>query len=385
MSGLIFGSMLQGLGAAGSTIAGHMVNQVSQDERQRERLEAQRELQADRSATQLAIAGMRNDAKGGGSGGMTDIKEGGLAEETMANRMGMSVPELRALRKANKTGDTSAYESEVELAGPTEDGGALKGKVKPQGLDQYIKAKRAVLADIQSEFMHGKDYDDVAKGRRTEHGNKIAGGIVNGTISAEQGGKDIAAIEGKDLYDGDSNVTRGKFDGKTTTTAVGESQIKENNAQAGKAAAEGAKAKSEGDGKVKPKDVIASIESQRKDIKDKIIALGHAQKAELDAEVNPSKKKDIIADYKAQRKTLEARDADLESQFDSLREKVGLPGKGKPGDNTSIVKSPTAGESTPDISAVKGAPAGSTIGKHDPAKGWEVKDKSGKLIGYVKK
>jgi hypothetical protein len=38
----------------------------------------------------------------------------------------------------------------------------------------------------------------------------------------------------------------------------------------------------------------------------------------------------------------------------------------------------------PDISTIKGAPAGSTIGK-STAKGWEVLDSSGKLIGYAQK
>jgi hypothetical protein len=44
---------------------------------------------------------------------------------------------------------------------------------------------------------------------------------------------------------------------------------------------------------------------------------------------------------------------------------------------------PAAPAAKPDISKVDGAPAGSTVGKAVAGKGWEVKDKSGKLIGYV--
>jgi hypothetical protein len=52
---------------------------------------------------------------------------------------------------------------------------------------------------------------------------------------------------------------------------------------------------------------------------------------------------------------------------------------GKPSD-TGVNKNSTT---APDISTIKGAPAGSTIGK-STAKGWEVLDSSGKIIGYAK-
>jgi hypothetical protein len=42
-----------------------------------------------------------------------------------------------------------------------------------------------------------------------------------------------------------------------------------------------------------------------------------------------------------------------------------------------------ASEKPPSIGDVQGAPAGASIGSRTE-KGWEVKDKSGKLIGYVR-
>jgi hypothetical protein len=53
---------------------------------------------------------------------------------------------------------------------------------------------------------------------------------------------------------------------------------------------------------------------------------------------------------------------------------------GKPS-GTGVNKNSTT---APDISTIKGAPAGSTIGKQT-AKGWEVLGPSGTLIGYAQK
>lgn len=44
---------------------------------------------------------------------------------------------------------------------------------------------------------------------------------------------------------------------------------------------------------------------------------------------------------------------------------------------------PPAGRTKPDISKIQGAPAGSTIGAFVEGKGWEVKDKNGKLLGHA--
>jgi len=62
------------------------------------------------------------------------------------------------------------------------------------------------------------------------------------------------------------------------------------------------------------------------------------------------------------------------------KDQAQTPAKGKPSTDGVNKNSTTA----PDISTIKGAPAGSTIGK-STAKGWEVLDSSGKLIGYAQK
>lgn len=238
MSGLIFGAALKGLGDAGVSLGGAAMNHVAREEDARGRAALQRELLADKLEAQREIAAMRAGASGSGGSKdgpfIDDVQPGSLAEETMANRMGMSVPELRALRAANASGDASGLGTEVSLPGPTEDGAPLRGR---QGVSQdWLKAKRAALADIQSEFLHGKNYDDVAKGRRTEMGNKVGAGIIAGEIGEDEGAKAIASVEGKSSKKESGGTVYDEFSGKGETTAVGKSTIAENNAKASDAA-----------------------------------------------------------------------------------------------------------------------------------------------------
>ena len=44
---------------------------------------------------------------------------------------------------------------------------------------------------------------------------------------------------------------------------------------------------------------------------------------------------------------------------------------------------PAGGNTPPDISKIKGAPAGSRVGAFDPQKGWEIRGKDGTLLGYA--
>ena len=57
---------------------------------------------------------------------------------------------------------------------------------------------------------------------------------------------------------------------------------------------------------------------------------------------------------------------------------------GESSDSSSEPKPAVDSKKPPEISKVQGAPAGSTIGSFTQGKGWEVKDKSGKVIGHVR-
>lgn len=70
------------------------------------------------------------------------------------------------------------------------------------------------------------------------------------------------------------------------------------------------------------------------------------------------------------------KEAEARQKLDTLLKQAEAPAAGK---------APAAAPGKkPDIKAVKGAPTDSTIGGFVSGKGWEVKDKSGKTIGYVR-
>jgi hypothetical protein len=91
----------------------------------------------------------------------------------------------------------------------------------------------------------------------------------------------------------------------------------------------------------------------------------------LNLKKNPSAdEKTKIADLEDQ---IAGRKAQLENQ---IKRSSQAPTPAAPGGN---VVPPV-----PDISAIKGAPAGSAIGAYVQGQGYEIRDKSGKLVGYAK-
>ena len=102
--------------------------------------------------------------------------------------------------------------------------------------------------------------------------------------------------------------------------------------------------------------------------------------SKTDTELDKQVAKDKIFDPAWQNATTseekEAAETALRNRIIARRQTT----KGKPSDGGVNKNSTTA----PDISTIKGAPAGSTIGIKT-AKGWEVLDSTGKLIGYAQK
>lgn len=339
MAGLIGGSMGSGVGSALMGIGDDIDKQRQLASIQAERMAEFRmrdQDRADRERDNIMLRQQMAAGQGGGKNAQVSAAEGGLGEEAMAARMNMSIPELRQFRKANSTGDLSGYDTKVPLPGPTEDGSALVGKQRLPGFDaEGVKAKRQMLADIADTYQFNGNYDDVTKGRRTELGNQVGRGIIGGAISPAAGGEKIGALEGKGAYDGDSNVTRNKYSGDTTSTDVGKSVITENNAKAKKAT-------DEADGKVKPRDLIQGIDAQRKALDSELADLRASRKAEIDAALSPTKKQQIIDAYKTKEDDIKRKRSDLDSQFDELRRRQEMPTRtpAKTGDNGNV-KSPS--------------------------------------------
>jgi hypothetical protein len=97
---------------------------------------------------------------------------------------------------------------------------------------------------------------------------------------------------------------------------------------------------------------------------------------ELDKQVD--KKKIFDPDW-LNASTSAQKDAAETAIRDRIIAKRPPPAKGKPS-GEGVNKNST---NPPDISTIKGVPAGSSVGGKT-AKGWEILDSSGKLIGYVK-
>jgi hypothetical protein len=95
---------------------------------------------------------------------------------------------------------------------------------------------------------------------------------------------------------------------------------------------------------------------------------------ELDTQVN--KKKLFDPDWQNAKTPAEqdAAEAAIRKRLIERRQTQGKPSGGGVNKNSTTA---------PNISTITGAPAGATIGKQT-AKGWEVLDSSGKLIGYAK-
>lgn len=403
MSGLILGGIGKGLSDAGSQIAGLMYKGIASEEDRADRAalrmydiqqraadkEADRELRREIADNKSA-----NGSGQGGQGGLAlkDINEGGAAEGIVARQAGMTVPELRQLRRSSQTGDMSSF---MQTSAVEDESGGHDVTSLPPGFEKEYKAKLKALAAIEESYALGGKYDDVQKGRRT-------GQQIDATARAEANpgqagliGQAMAVGEGKDIIGGDSNVTRNKFTGETKVTPVGQSVITENNAQAANA------------GKTQKNNEFQGLQQER-------LALDNDLKRAEDAIKNlrkdtPKGWQDSVKEQEAKIARLEADKKLVTDRLRSFTQSESERGRGNPKPDTPKPETPkpqppkpsdnsNSGESSasssakpagdsktpPSIDQVKGAPAGSTIGTFVQGKGWAVKDKSGKLVGYVR-
>lgn len=277
MSGLIWAGIGKGISDAGSAFGSAMLRSVTDEERQQDRLELARERQAaaaelqrqrmeaaaERQADRIAAKG----SSSGGSGGLSaaEIGSGGADEGMIARAAGLTIPELRAARQYSETGNAEPFKRDVTRYTRDQDDGMAgandeysdavsrkystlneeKVRELPPGFEQEMRARNKALAKIEESYRLGKNYKEVAEGRQTQQEVDTTSDVLSGRRDPGTAGTAIAAGQGKDLYGGDSNVTRQKFTGQTSTTAVGESQITENRAQAGQAAAAARKSDAE--------------------------------------------------------------------------------------------------------------------------------------------
>lgn len=347
MSGLIWAGIGQGIANAGRTAGDFMMRSELEEERQREKAELQRErlaaterenernrqLRADIEAGRAARAG---DSGGGLS--MKDIGEGGSAEGLVARQAGMTVPELRAFRRSSDTGDLEPFKRDVTRYGRDQDDGMAgandeysdavsrktakltEEKVRdfPPGFEQEYRAKLKTLARIEESYLLGKNYEPVAKGRQTQQEVDASQRAMESPAQAGIIGQGIAAGQGKDLIGGDSNVTRNKFTGETTTTDVGKSVITENQAQAKKYGADADRARREPTGK---NEDLPTLQQMRKaaeeTLKDARKALTEFDKANTGDLTRPGREK-----LKEQRDALAAEVTNARGELQKISDRL---------------------------------------------------------------
>jgi hypothetical protein len=206
-------------------------------ELRRQEKEEDRAFRAQQDALYRNPAGSGSNSSRGGGGGIAldDISEGGKAEGILAREAGVDVPTLRALRKGSESGDWSAFKRSKVIE--DESGGHTRDEL-PEGFEAFKTAKLRELATIEKKFAFGKDYKDVAEGEKTAFQTDVGRGIIGGTIDSNKGAAATATTEGKAPFDESGGVVYSTMTGANKATPVGQSQINENNAQAGKATAD---------------------------------------------------------------------------------------------------------------------------------------------------
>lgn len=257
MSGIMFGAALKGIGDGITSLGGSAMSYEREDERRRLQEQMLRERLDSSERNVDARIAAKLGGSGGGTKGVIDYKEGSQGEETLAADMGMTVPELRRFRAANKTGDMSGYETDQPVPNgdnvmDPRDSMVAENKTTrgvTAATQKYLADKRKMLGEITRMYQQGDAYDDSAKGRETVQRMDAAKGIMSGTMSPQKVSQAYLATEGKGLVDnlGESG-TFGKSGEGQELNALGRAKAADENASA---AARGAKADGAGALKVR--------------------------------------------------------------------------------------------------------------------------------------
>lgn len=419
MAGLVMGNIGQAISSFGANIGNLMFKSIG-DEADRDariaakkeewqaRLQDRQDARIENNDLKRELLEMRLDAggsKSGGGGGkggasinMIDLQPGGKLAGMVAGKVGISEPEYVQLYNSRKSGDVSSFLTEItrtnvtpavkELGDPTgEMSDAVSRstavrtpetiKALPPGFEVEYRAKMKKLADLEESYALGGQYDDVTKGRQNQFQTETGQGVLAGAIKPGPAGEAVGVSLGKERIDVKGGEKLNVYTGESTTTPVGQSEIAENKAQAGSA---GALSKKYGK-EIEKIDAEISGGMFNKNSSEKLTSVINAANATIKSldESSKGSTPEAKAEWQRQRDDAVAvRDKAMALQKSGLDARE----KPKPKADAAAVKN-NAEEKAPSIAEVKGAPAGASIGVKT-AKGWEMKDKSGKLLGYVR-
>jgi hypothetical protein len=377
--GLIWAGIGQGIAAAGSTMGQFLMKDLlAQEDREYRAGTRQEELrmrledrERDRELRKEIAAG-RESGGGGGSAGLKaeDLAPGGKLAGMMAGNAGMTEPDYAKYVAARKTGDMSGFMREETEYGDF--GEENKVSKLPKGFEEEYAAKIRTISKLEEQYALAGKFDDVAKGRQIEFGTKMGETAFAKPEVAGKAGQAVAVAGGKALQNTEGGETYNMYTGESKTTPVGKSQIAENQARAGELGALGKKYGKD----IEKIDAEIAGGMFNKNSSEKLTSVVNAANGTIKS-LNESSKGS----------TPEAK-AEWQRQYDdavAVRDKATALQKGALDvkANPPAPKPEAATEKAPSISEVQGAPSGSSIGSRTD-KGWEVRDKSGKLIGYTR-
>lgn len=378
--GLIWSALGQGIANAGSSMSQYMFKDIASDEARQDRMDLQRERIAaseeqkrrDREM-RLSIEESRKDRSGGGGAAIgldaEELAPGGKLAGMVAGKLGMSEPEYKKLYESRKTGDKSAYEVTSQGWIGSDDPEGEQGTIKslPKGFEAEYKAKNKTLADLEESYALTNRYDDVMKGRQTGFQTGVGEGILSGQITGKEVGRASQAVGsmlGKESYKVEGGEKMDVFTGASDTTPLGKAQVAEAGARAAELGKLGQKYAKE------VEKITAEIEGGmfNRNSGEKLTSMINSANATIKSLIEGGK--GATADSKAA----------WQQQYDdavSIREKAT-----RLQSNALDVRESPKAEKPPSVSDISGLPPGASIGLKT-AKGWELKDKTGKLLGYA--
>lgn len=413
MAGLVMGNIGQAISGFGANVGNLMFKSIGDEADRDARIAARREewmarledrqlgreenndLKRELLEMKLDAGGGKSGSSSGGKGGginMEDIKPGGSQEVWMAAQMEMTVPQYTEFYNSMKSGDKTAFLQKVTTQAATGMGayqGQTAGQVSaetkmelPAGFEAEYKAKMKKLGQLQESYALAGHYDDVTKGRQNQFKTETGQGVLAGAIKPGPGGEAVGVSLGKERMKVEGGEKLNVYTGESTTTPKGLSEIQENKAQAGKASS------GSGTGGAKP----VRVQSTKEDSDGNMILVmtDGSTKPMLGTDGKPVRSAAFNKEVSKIITKLEEDDSSFKKLSPDEKRKraeqrlTGKSSEAAPAAKTDAApKVGDAEEKAPSIAEVKGAPPGASIGVKT-AKGWEMKDKSGKLLGYVR-
>lgn len=212
MASLMLGAALKGLGDAGVSLGNAAMQSARLDEQERERERLQRrrmDVRRDRDGLDASLeAAVAWATSKHGRTKDVDFSEGSTDEESLAMNADMTLPALRELRSANRTGDESV-------------------------LSKYGKEKRRALGELMLMYRQGDTYDESAKGRQIIQQMGIMDDVLAGRRKPEDVARAEAAVAGKLPFDslGRSGVFN-PYSGSQQLNELGKAEAEDERASA---------------------------------------------------------------------------------------------------------------------------------------------------------